>query len=51
MIVDTSAIVVILRDEPEARSFADAIAGADSRRVSRSISSKRQQSLTQVGIP
>jgi ribonuclease VapC len=34
MIVDTSAIVAILRDEPEARSFADAIAGADSRRVS-----------------
>jgi ribonuclease VapC len=34
MIVDTSAIVAILRDEPEARLFADAIAGADARRVS-----------------
>ena len=34
MIVDTSAIVAILRDEPEARSFADAIAGARIRRVS-----------------
>jgi len=34
MIVDTSAIVAILRDEPEARVFADAIAGADARRVS-----------------
>jgi len=34
MIVDTSAIVAILRDEPEARSFADAIAGASTRLVS-----------------
>ncbi len=34
MIVDTSAIVAILRDEPEARSFAHAIAGARIRRVS-----------------
>ena len=34
MIVDTSAIVAILRDEPDARSFASAIAGARIRRVS-----------------
>ena len=34
MIVDTSAIVAILRDEPDAQSFANAIAGARNRRVS-----------------
>jgi ribonuclease VapC len=34
MIVDTSAIVAILRDEPDAESFANAIAGARVRRVS-----------------
>jgi len=34
MIVDTSAIVAILRDEPDARSFAKAIADARIRRVS-----------------
>jgi len=34
MIVDTSAILAILRDEPEAVSCAAAIAGARSRRVS-----------------
>lgn len=34
MIVDTSAIVAILRAEPEAGSFANAIAGASVRRVS-----------------
>jgi ribonuclease VapC len=34
MIIDTSAIVAILRDEPEAMSYAEAIAGARSRRVS-----------------
>ena len=34
MIVDTSAIVAILRDEPEARTFANAIADARIRRVS-----------------
>jgi ribonuclease VapC len=34
MIVDTSAIVAILRDEPEAQSFANTIAGARIRRVS-----------------
>jgi ribonuclease VapC len=34
MIIDTSAIVAILRDEPEAASCAEAIAGAKSRRVS-----------------
>jgi ribonuclease VapC len=34
MIVDTSTIVAILRDEPEARTFANAIAGARIRRVS-----------------
>lgn len=34
MIVDTSAIVAILRDEPEARSCAQAIADAKNRRVS-----------------
>jgi ribonuclease VapC len=34
MIVDTSAIVAILRDEPEATSCAEAIASAKNRRVS-----------------
>ena len=34
MIVDTSALMVILRDEPEARDFAIALAGADRRRIS-----------------
>jgi ribonuclease VapC len=34
MIVDTSAILAILRDEPDADSFASAIAGARIRRVS-----------------
>jgi ribonuclease VapC len=34
MIIDTSAIIAILRDEPEAPSFANAIAGAVTRRVS-----------------
>ena len=34
MIVDTSALIAILRDEPEARDFAIAIAVADRRRIS-----------------
>jgi ribonuclease VapC len=34
MIIDTSAIIAILRDEPEALSCAKAIADASSRRVS-----------------
>ena len=34
MIIDTSAIVAILRQEPEARRFADAIATAPVRRIS-----------------
>src|ERR1700728_211650 len=34
MIVDTSALIAILRDEPEARAFAIAIADADRRRIS-----------------
>ncbi len=34
MIIDTSAIVAILRAEPEAQTFADAIAGHHIRRVS-----------------
>jgi ribonuclease VapC len=34
MIVDTSAIVAILRDEPESEACAGAIAGARTRRVS-----------------
>ncbi len=34
MIVDTSALIAILRDEPEARGFAVAIADADRRRMS-----------------
>ena len=34
MIVDTSALIAILRDEPEARAFAIAIAEADRRRLS-----------------
>jgi ribonuclease VapC len=34
MIIDTSAIIAILRDEPEAASYARAIADATDRRVS-----------------
>lgn len=34
MIVDTSALVAILRDEPEAAAFANAIERADTRRLS-----------------
>jgi ribonuclease VapC len=34
MIVDTSALIAILRDEPEARAFAMAIADADHPRIS-----------------
>lgn len=34
MIVDTSAIIAILRDEPEARSFLEAMAAATSLRMS-----------------
>src|ERR1700733_10453561 len=34
MIVDTSALIVILRDEPQARAFASAIAGAERRSMS-----------------
>ena len=34
MIIDTSAIIAILRDEPDAMSFARAIAEATNRRVS-----------------
>jgi ribonuclease VapC len=34
MIVDTSALLAILRDEPEARLFAEAIARATTRRIS-----------------
>ena len=34
MILDTSAIVAILRDEPEAESFANAIEAAKARRIS-----------------
>ena len=34
MIVDTSALIAILRDEPDARAFAIAIADADRRRLS-----------------
>lgn len=34
MIVDTSALVAILRDEPEARRFAIALANARERRIS-----------------
>jgi ribonuclease VapC len=34
MIIDASAIIAILREEPEARSCAEAIASASSRRVS-----------------
>jgi ribonuclease VapC len=34
MIVDTSALIVVLRDEPEARAFAMAIADTDRRRMS-----------------
>lgn len=34
MIVDTSAIIAILRDEPEASAFARALAGAAARRIS-----------------
>lgn len=34
MIVDTSAVIAILRDEPEARAVAEAIAEAKARRIS-----------------
>ena len=34
MIVDTSAVIAILRDEPDALSFATAVANASSRRIS-----------------
>ena len=34
MIVDTSALIAILRDEPEAMAFAQTVADADARRVS-----------------
>jgi ribonuclease VapC len=34
MIIDASAIIAILREEPEARSCAEAIASASSRRIS-----------------
>jgi ribonuclease VapC len=34
MIIDASAIIAILRNEPEARSYAEAIASTSSRRVS-----------------
>ncbi len=34
MIIDTSALIVILRDEVEAKAFATAIADADRRRLS-----------------
>lgn len=34
MIVDTSAVIVILRNEPQARAFATAIAGAERRSMS-----------------
>jgi ribonuclease VapC len=34
MIVDTSALIAILRDEPEAMSYAKAIADASTRRIS-----------------
>ena len=34
MIIDASAVIAILRDEPEAGSFAKAIAEADFRRIS-----------------
>jgi len=34
MIVDASAVIAILRDEPEALSLAQAIASARSRRIS-----------------
>lgn len=34
MIIDTSALVAILRDEPDAQTLADAIAAAATRRIS-----------------
>ena len=34
MIVDASALIAILRDEPQARAFATAIAGGERRRMS-----------------
>jgi ribonuclease VapC len=34
MIIDTSALVAVLRDEPDAPAFAEAIAGARTRRIS-----------------
>ena len=34
MIIDTSALIAILRDEPDARTYAEAISSADQRRIS-----------------
>ncbi|MBA2556297.1 MAG: type II toxin-antitoxin system VapC family toxin [Chloroflexi bacterium] len=34
MIIDTSALIAILRDEPDARRYAEAIEGARERRIS-----------------
>jgi ribonuclease VapC len=34
VIIDTSALIAILRDEPEALAYAEAIAGASNRRMS-----------------
>mgnify|MGYP003472381419 FL=1 len=34
MVIDTSALVAILRNEPERRSFTEAIEAADNRKIS-----------------
>ncbi|CAN5494712.1 type II toxin-antitoxin system VapC family toxin [soil metagenome] len=34
MIIDTSALIAILRDEPDARRYAEAVGGARERRIS-----------------
>jgi uncharacterized protein with PIN domain len=50
MIVDTSALIAILRDEPQAETFAHAIESSSVRRLSAVTSSKPQSSLTPVVI-
>jgi len=49
MIIDTSALIAILRDEPEAAACTEAIEAAPHRRISAANLSKPQSSLTEPG--
>ena len=51
MIVDTSALIAILRDEPEAEACARAIENSFVRRIQPGISSKPRSSSTPAVIP